>query len=199
MLTEYEKSAARHDGGKALGNRKRHLAQIKSALLTLCGEADAGMNHLAGFNAKEITTLREAAHVVARIEAAYEKDAKAAKTIKAGYDTAIKAASQALRGLVHDPIGDVIALLAIANPRNEHAAIKDILDGANDTRGAWQWRLDQMQRDAVSELAYQIAWSGQQPSVYCAALDLQSAKDRHASVIAQVKAIAVAQKLQATA
>lgn len=198
MLTEYEKSSARHDGGKALSNRKRHLAQIKSALLTLGVEAAAGMNHLSGLSAKEIATLREAAQIVGRIEAGFAKDAKKAKDIKAAYDSAIKAASQALRALVRDPIGDVIALHAIANP-GDRSELTELAIAATNNGRAWQWRIDQMLRDAVSELAYQIVRAGTPPSVYCAALDLDTAKAKHASLIAQVKACAVAQKLQATA
>ena len=198
MLTEYQKVSARHDGGKALGNRKRHLAQIKSALLTIGVEADAGMNHLTGLSAKEVSTLREAAQIVARIEAMFDKDAKAAKKIKADYDSAIKAASQALRALVRDPIGDTIALHSIANPRDQES-LSDLLTAATNHGRAWQWRIDQMQRDAIAELSHQIVRAGTPASVYCAALDLQDAKDRHASLIAQVKACAVAQKLQAAA
>ncbi len=78
MLTVYQKLNARHDGGKALGNRKRHLAQIKSALITLCIEAQDNTKHTPLLTAPEIAVLRNAAHLVARIEAAYEKDAKAA-------------------------------------------------------------------------------------------------------------------------
>ena len=92
MLTESEKFHARHDGGKPISNRKRHLAQIKSALLTLGVEADAGMNHMTGLSAKDIAILRDAAQIVARIEAGFAKDAKAAKDIKAAFDSAIKAA-----------------------------------------------------------------------------------------------------------
>lgn len=198
MLTESEKSHARHDGGKALGNRKRHLAQIKSALLTVCVEADAGVNHMTGLSAKDIATLRDAAQIVARIEATYDKDAKAAKKIKAAYDSAIKAASQALRALVRDPIGDAIALHAIANP-GDRSEMTELAIAATNNGRAWQWRIDLMLRDSVSELAYQIVRAGTPPSVYCAALDLDTAKAKHTILIAQVKACAVAQKLQATA
>lgn len=194
MLTESEKFHARHDSGKALGNRKRHLAQIKSALLKLGVESDAGMNQLSGLSAKEVETLLDAAQIVGRIEAAYAKDIQAAKTIKAAYDAAIKAAIQALRALVRDPIGDVIALHAMANPRDQET-LSDLLTAATNHGRQWQWRIEQMQRDAIAELSYQIVRAGTLPSVYCAALDLQSAKDRHASLIAQVKACAVAQKL----
>lgn len=198
MLTDYEKITARHDGGKALGNRKRHLAQIKSALLTLCVEADAGMKHLNGLSAKEVATLREAAVLVGRIEATYDKDAKAAKKIKAAYDSAIKAASQALRALVRDPIGDAIALKAIAHPRDQEA-LSNLLTSINHNGRYWHYPIETMQRDAIAELSYQIVKSGTPPNAYCAALDLEDAKDRHASLIAQVKACAVAQKLQAAA
>lgn len=199
MLTESEmKFHARHDGGKALGNRKRHLAQIKSALLTLGVEADAGMNHLAGLSAQDIATLREAAQIVGRIEAGFAKDAKKAKDIKAAYDSAIKAASQALRALVRDPIGDPIALHAIANP-GDRSELTELVIAATNNGRAWQWRIDQMQRDAITELACQIVRAGTPPSVYCAALDLDAAKTKHASLIAQIKAFAIAHKLQEAA
>lgn len=198
MLTESEKFHARHDGGKALGNRKRHLAQIKSALLTLGVEADAGVQHLAGISAKDIATLRDAAQIVARIEAAYAKDAKSAKDIKAAFDAAIKAASQALRGLVRDPIGDVIALHVIANTGYQDS-LSELLTAATNNGRQWQWHIEQMQRDAIADLTYQIVRAGTPPTAYCAALDLQGAKDRHASLIAKIKACAVAQKLQASA
>jgi len=198
MLTDYEKSSSRLDGGKALGNRKRHLAQIKSALLTVCVEADAGRNRLSELSAKDVATLRKAAQIVARIESAYDKDAKAAKKIKAAYDSAIKAASQALRALVRDPIGDPIALHAIANP-GDRSELTELAIAATNNGRAWQWRIDQMQRDAITELAYQIVRAGTPPSVYCAALDLDAAKNKHASLIAQIKASAIAHKLQEAA
>ena len=198
MLTDSEKFHARHDGGKALGNRKRHLAQIKSALLTIGVEAVAGMPHLSVLSANDITTLREAAQIVGRIEAGFAKDAKKAKDIKAAYDSAIKAASQALRGLVRDPIADPIALHVIANPRDP-GELADLLTAATNNGRQWQWRIEQMQRDAVAELACQIVRAGNSPSTYCSSLDMQGAKDRHAGLIAQVKACAVAQKLQAAA
>jgi hypothetical protein len=53
-----------------------------------------------------------------------------------------------------------------------------------------------MQRDAIAELSYQIVRAGTPPSVYCAALDLDAAKNKHASLIAQIKAFAIAKKLQ---
>lgn len=197
-LTDYEKITARHDGGKSLGNRKRHLAQIKSAMLTLCVEADAGVNHMTGLSAQDIATLRDAAQIVARIEATYDKDAKAAKKIKAAYDSAIKAAAQALRAVVRDQIADTVALYAIAVPHDTDTFDR-LLTAVSGNARQWHWRIDQMQRDAVAELAYQMVRSSTLPSAYCSALDLQGAKDRHASLIAQVKACAVAQKLQATA
>jgi hypothetical protein len=162
MLTESEKFHARYDGGKALGNRKRHLAQIKSALLTLGVEAAAGMQHLSGICAKDIATLREAAQIVGRIEAGFAKDVKKAKDIKAAYDSAIKAASQALRDLVRDPIGDPIALHAIANPRDQEA-LSDLLTAATNNGRAWQWSIEQMKRDAIAELSYQIVRAGTLP------------------------------------
>lgn len=197
-LTDYEKFNARYDGGKALGNRKRHLAQIKSALLTLGVEAAAGMNHLSGLSAKDIATLRKAAQIVARIESAYDKDAKAAKKIKAAYDSAIKAASQALRALVRDPIGDAIALKAIADPHDQEA-LSNLLTSINHNGRYWHYPIETMQRDAIVELSYQIVRSGTPPSVYCAALDLDAAKNKHASLIAQIKASAIAHKLQEAA
>ena len=82
----------------------------------------------------------------------------------------------------------------------DRSELADLLTAATNNGRQWQWRIEQMQRDAVAELAYQIVRAGKPPTVYCAALDMQGgAKDRHASLIAQIKACAVAQKLQASA
>ncbi len=195
MLTDYQKSTARHDGGKAQVNRKRHLAQIKSVLFGLSYEVEQGA--IAGFAAskQDIAALKSAARVVADIEAIYAKDATAAKQIKTAYDSAIKAASQALRALVRDDIGDVIALYAIANPRDDKT-LADLLSAATDQERLWQWRLEDMKRNAVADLAYQIVQSGKPLTAYCEALDMAAEKAIHASLIAQIKAARVAQQIQ---
>lgn len=196
-LTESEKFHSRYDGGKALGNKKRHLAQIKSALLKLCVEAENGVETLGGFGERDLTTLRDAARLVGRLEADYAKDAQAAQRIKTEFDAAIKAASQALRAMVRDPIGDVIALHVIANPR-DLTSINELTIATKSAPG-WLYGLEQLQRQAIADLSHQIVRSGQPPSIYCAALDLDSVKNHHAGLIAQIKAHAVAQKLKAAA
>lgn len=200
-LTPWQQDAARYNGGKALANRKRHLAQVKSALLTLCEEIDAGRNSQTGvLSVKELSTLRMAAHLVARIEASYAKDAAEAKRIQADYEARVKLASRCARALLGDLIADTVALYAIALP-SEAAELNDLRANTARQPASWQWRIDEMGREAVAKIAYRIVRQDVPPAAWCAALEPEMAamKDRHADLIAQVKACAVAQRLEATA
>lgn len=197
-LTPRQQQSAKFDGGKALANRKRHLAQVKSALITLCAEIEAG-NNPAGLTPTETATLRTAARLVAGIEATYAKDAGEAKRIKADYEARLKLATRTVQALVRDRIADTIALYAIALPR-DGAALEDLGRETARKPASWAWRIDDLLREAVAKLAWRIVnQSKTPPAAWCAALDLQAEKDRHAGLIAQVKACAVAQRLEATA
>lgn len=199
-LTLWQQDNARYNGGKELSNRKRHLAQVKSALISLCTEIEAGTNP-AGLTATEVSALRTAARLVAGIETAYAKDAAEAKRIQADYEARLKLASRVARGLLSDLISDTVALYAIALPRDLDGAVKNLREVANGHggRGAWAWRIEEMARDAVAEIAYRIVRQDLPPAAWCAALEPEMAamKNRHADLIAQVKACAVAQKLEA--
>lgn len=200
MLTNQQQSAARYDGGKAIANRKRHLAQVKSALISLCAEIEAGTNP-AALTTTEVAALRTAARLVAGIETAYAKDASEAKRIQTEYEARVKLAASTVRALVHDRIADTIALYAIAFPsQSDRRALDDL--GADTARSpaSWTWRVDDLLRAAVSELSWRIVHKGGvPPAAWCAALDLRAERDRHAALIARIKACVVADRIQEAA
>jgi len=198
MLTSHQQYSARYDGGQAIANRKRHLAQVKSALISLCAEIEAGTNP-AGLTATEVAALRTAARLVAGIETAYAKDASEAKRIQTEHEARVHQATRTVHTLVRDRIADTIALYAIAFP-TERRALDDLGTDTAKTPASWSWRIDQLLRDAVSELAWRIVHKGTvPPAVWCAALDLHAERDRHAALIAQIKGHAVANRMQGAA
>lgn len=204
MLATHQKSSARYDGGKHLANRKRHLAQTRSAVLSLALEIEKGTNteQLAGCaGIKDVATLRAAAAILGRIEASYGKDAAEAKRIKDAHDARYKAAGKALHALLKDKIADVIALYAVAQPRDTYGYLNDLRSYLQRSTNHWLYHLETMQRDAIAELCYAATRQEWTPQAYCAALapQLDEARILHAGLIAEVKAHAVAQRLEAAA
>ena len=205
MLTDIQKSSARHDGGKTLANKKRHLAQTRSALLSVVKNIEGGYAapqiNAARPSKKDLDILRAAAGVLAGIEASYARDAAEAKRIQSQYETDLKAATLALHGLITDKIADTIALYAVALPR-ETPALRELREDLQRPGSYWSLQLDFMRREAVGQLAYHLVTrQGGNPQSYCAALapQLVEARVQHAELIAQVKAHAVAQKIAVAA
>lgn len=200
-LTPQQQDRARFDGGRDLANRKRQYAQLATTLRGLIEAAAEGRSEQAGgLTHAEIDRLRQALPLIERVVASFAKDAGAAKRIKADYDARCKAASLALNDLVQDKIADSIALHAIALPRDA-AALTDLREEVAKSPRSWQWRLDQMLRDAVSELTYRMVRQDAPAAAQCAALAPQivDARETHAELIARVKACAVANRLQGVA
>jgi hypothetical protein len=205
MLTDIQKSSARHDGGKTLANKKRHLAQTRSALLSVVkaiqGEYTTQQLVDAQVTPKDLDTLRAAAGVLACIEDSYARDAEAARRIQAQYEADLKAATLALHSLITDKIADTIALYAVALPR-ETPALRELREDLQRPGSYWSMKLDFMQREAIGQLAYHLVTrQGGNPQSYCAALapQLADARVQHAELIARVKAHAVAQKIAVAA
>lgn len=196
MLTDYEKSSARHNGGKHLANRKSHLARVKTALADISDRAGTMGALVDQLSRKELTTLREASCIVARLERLVERDLVAARKIKATHDNAVGAAGIALRGLVKDKIADSIALFALAFPESVSAQA-DLARAVATTPASWEWRVEQILRDAVTELTHRIVNKPASPTSYCAALagEMTAARERHADLISKIKAAAVQVKL----
>jgi len=192
MLTDYEKRSARHDGGKHLANRKSHLARVKTALADISDRAGT-MGALVGqLTTKELETLRAASCIVQRLERLVEKDLIAARKIKSTHDNAEKAAGIAFRKLVVDKIADSIALFALAFPESVSNPA-DLARAVATTPASWEWRIEQLQREAITQLAYLIASQSASPASYCATLadEMPAARERHAGLISQIKAAAV--------
>lgn len=200
-LTPWQQDRARYDGGKDLANKKRQYAQLATTLRGLIESADNGRSEQAGvLTHTEINRLRQALPLIERVVAEFARDAGAAKRVKADYDARCKSAGQALHGLVQDKISDTIALYVTALPR-DIAALDELRAEIAQSPRSWTWRLDQMLRDAVSELTYRMVRQEASPSAQCAALapQLDAARETHAELIARVKACAVADRLQRAA
>jgi len=198
-LTPRQQDRARFDGGKALGNKKRQYAQMATTLRGLIDSADRDNDQVGILNPAEIERLRQALPVIDRVVANFARDNAAAKRIKADYDARCKAISSALHDLVHDKIADTIALFAVAHPR-DNATLNDLRIEVN-AAGYRAWQMDQMLRDAVSELTYRMAGQDSPANVQCAAIapQLATARETHSTLIAHVRAAAVARRLQETA
>jgi len=198
-LTPWQQDRARFDGGKTLGNKKRQYAQMATTLRGLIEAADRDSDQAGLLNPAEIERLRQALPVIDRVVANFARDTTAAKRIKADYDARCNAISRALHDLVHDKIADTIALFAVAHPRDSHtlnALRTDV------TASGWRaWQMDQMLRDAVSELTYRMAGQDAPANVQCAALapQMATARETHSTLIAHVRAAAVARRLQEAA
>lgn len=200
-LTPWQQDRARFDAGKDLANKKRQYAQLATTLRGLIESAANGRSEQAGvLTPTELDRLRAALPLIERVVASFERDTKAAKRVKADYDARCQATSQALHGLVQDKIADTIALYAVALPR-DHAALNDLRAEIAHSPRSWTWRIDQMLRDAVSELTYRMVRQEASPAAQCAALapQLDAARETHAELIARVKACAVADRLQGAA
>lgn len=193
-LTQWQQDLARFDGGKDLTNRKRHLAQVKSALLTLCTEIESGINP-AGMTATEAKTLREAARLVAGVESAYAKDAAEAKRIQSDWEARHKLAMKTLLTLPHEAPEDVIALAALSGDLQPAYLLRDCV------KWGWQSKVRDLQREAISTLAHRCANQATPPHKWCKDLAAQmpTAKTKHAALIAQVNALAVQDRLQRAA
>lgn len=195
-LTQWQQDSARFGGGKDLVNRKRHLAQVKSALLKLCKEIGEDRdNHAGALTAKELGTLRDAAHLVARIEAGYAKDASQAQRIQADWQARHKLSMKVLQTLPHEAPEDVIALSHLAGELRPDG----LLDAC--VRWGWQRQLCDIQHDALATLGHRCANQTTPPAQWCKALaeQIPAAKALHADLIAQVNALAVADQLQQAA
>lgn len=199
-LTPWQQDRARLDGSKVLANKKRQYAQLATTLRGLIEAADGRSEQAGVLTPAEIDRLRQALPLIERVVASYARDAIAAKRVKADYDARCKAASLALHGLVQDKIADTIALHEIALPRDTET-LKDLREEVAKSPRSWQWRLDQMLRDAVSELTYRMVRQEAVPAAQCAALapQLADARETHAELIARIKACAVADRLQGVA
>lgn len=200
MLTDPQKSKARHDGGKEIANKKRHAAHVKTALVNLRNDCNGGSADLAGLLTQdEIDTLTQAVHIVDRIAATLEKDAAEAKRIKADYDKRVKAATDVLNELPHATPADIIALAAFSGG----GALWSFDDhiGAIRRGDMVDYQLKGIFRDAAASIAHDIATKELHPGVTATAilLALPQMKDKHAALIAELTTIAVAKKLQAAA
>lgn len=199
MLTDYQKSTARHDGGKKLANRKSHLARVGSALHSLIAAQDTTAAD--GLTAEDRQILASAAAVVDRLTRALAGDVRDAKRIKTEYDRRCHAATQALRALVSTP-ADTVALAALAEPR------RNFDDVATEYERMPRWakpEVETLLRDAVAILADRIALRmtdrEEVPTAQIAALaaDLPAARERHAEVIRRIQAVLVQAEMERAA
>lgn len=194
-LTPWQQSRARHDGGKAIANRKSTLARVASSLDKLIEDAGTA-EQLAGLlTAQEVEVLRRARGLVARVANRMEEDVALARRIKAEWDARHKAATKALLGIPHEAPEDVIALGDLAGTLYPDRLPRDCV------KWGWQNELRDLQRETLATLAHKAANGSADVADWVNALGAQvpAAKARHASLIAQVNALAVASKLQQAA
>lgn len=193
-LTTWQQSSAKHDGGKAIANRKSTLARVAGSLDKLI--KDAGAEDLADIlSPKDVEILRQANGIVRKVVQAMTRDVAHAKRIKAQWESSHKLATKALLTLPHEAPADVIALAAMSGDLKPSYLLRDCV------KWGWQSTLRDLQREAISTLAHRCANQTTPPHQWVQALaaEIPAAKSRHADLIAQVIAMAVANTLQRAA
>lgn len=199
-LTDWQRTTARHDGGKAIGNLKSHLSRTATAMRALGRDASSPGNPLDRiFSGDELQTLLAATLLVDKACAALDADAREAKRIKADYDKRVKEAMAEYSKLPHTEIADIVALAVLSGVREGISRYT-----MNTIRERPHWlksELGSVVRDSISSLAHACAGEKNNPKgLTRRALEvfIPTIKENHAAIIRELNAIAVAEQLERT-
>jgi len=200
-LTDWQRSSARHDGGKDTRNLKSHLSRMATALRTLHADASGTSNSLAGiFTGDELKTLRGATLLVDKACAVLDADVREAKRIKADYDKRVKEALAEYCKLPHTEIADIVALSVLAG---ERAGISRwTMDSIRQRPNRLKYELMEVARGAINSLANDCAREKNNPTGLvksALAIFIPTIKENHAAIIRELNTIAVAEQMERSA
>lgn len=206
-LGDFQRDRARHTGGKEIADRKRHVSQLETGLRNLVADCERRSNTEVGYrtadvvwdvvSVDELKALQRAAEALHKVAASLDKAAAEAKRIKADYDAHVEQAQAAL-GKLPKGVADIVALSACAQRtpvyhwtlERMRARPREVLDDLNDIR-----------REAISTLAHRCAREGIQPAGFADTIRLAmpAAAEKHAALIGELNALAVAAQLEKSA
>jgi hypothetical protein len=197
-LSDWQRTSARHDGGKAISNHKSHLSRTATAMRALGADASCPGNPLDGiFTGDELKTLRDATLLVDKACAALDAGAREAKRIKADYDKRVKEATAEYSKLPHTEIADIVALSVLAG---ERAGISRwTMDSIRELPSRLQYELSNVAREAISSLAHDCAREKNNPKGMVKRAQevfIPIIKGNHAAIIRELNTLAVAAQLE---
>lgn len=211
-LTELQRARARHYGGKEYATRKRQASSIETGLRGLVAASTSEARgtttstldspELHGlFTPAEQRTLAAAACIVGKAAAHLGACTKQAERIQADYQKRLETAKRALLHLPHASIDDIIALCGVAyrTPLDRY----ECDDLRRTVERGWDMRhwLSNKARDAIFTIAADCAREEADPDKRRAeiAARLPQIKLQHATLIEELNALAVRERLEATA
>lgn len=211
-LTELQRARARHYGGKEYATRKRQASSIETGLRGLVAASTSEARgtttstldspELHGlFTPAELRTLAAAACIVGKAAAHLGACTKQAERIQADYQKRLETAKRALLHLPHASIDDIIALCGVAyhTPLDRY----ECDDLRRTVERGWDMRhwLSNKARDAIFTIAADCAREEADPDKRRAeiAARLPQIKLQHATLIEELNALAVRERLEATA
>ena len=211
-LTELQRARARHYGGKEYATRKRQASSIETGLRGLVAASTSEARgtttstldspELHGlFTPAELRTLAAAACIVGKAAAHLGACTKQAERIHADYQKRLETAKRALLHLPHASIDDIIALCGVAyrTPLDRYES-DDLRRTVERGWGMRHW-LSNKARDAIFTIAADCAREEADPDKRRAeiAARLPQIKLQHATLIEELNALAVRERLEATA
>lgn len=220
-LTELQRARARHYGGKEYATRKRQASSIETGLRGLVAASTSEARgtttstldspELHGlFTPAELRTLAAAACIVGKAAAHLGACTKQAERIQADYQKRLETAKRALLHLPHASIDDIIALCGVAYrtplDRYECDDLRRTVERELDMRPRSailpvvpHW-LSIKARDAIFTIAADCAREEADPDKRRAeiAARLPQIKLQHATLIEELNALAVRERLEAT-
>ena len=213
-LSERQRDRARYYGGKEYATRKRQASTIETglrAIVAAAGNEPRGTStststldspELRGiFTEPELRTLAAAACIVGKAAAHLGACAKQADRIQADYQKRLESAKRVLQLLPHTSIDDIIALCGVAyrTPLDRY----ECDDLRRTVERGWDMRhwLSNKARDAIFTIAADCAREEADPVQRRAEIEarLPGMKLQHATLIEELNALAVRERLEATA
>lgn len=209
MLTEFQRSRARFDGGKDYSTRVRQARTVENGLRGIVGanklarsDVKSSLNTVEladSLTEDEARTLAKAAVIVGKVAAILEADTREANRIKADYEKRRKDAATQLRTLPHASIDEIVALLgAESRTPLDRYEMDRIRNG--QTFGTLQAHLREKASNAIGALATTCAYEGQDPAEFTleVADKLPGLALQHADLISELTALTVAEQLERT-
>ncbi|MEW5965852.1 MAG: hypothetical protein AB1720_02450 [Pseudomonadota bacterium] len=211
-LSERQRDRARYYGGKEYATRKRQASTVETGLRAIVA---AGSSRTVGattstldspelhglFTEAELRTLAAAACIVGQAAAHLGACAKQADRIQADYQKRLESAKRVLQLLPHTSIDDIIALCGVAyrTPLDRY----ECDDLRRTVERGWDMRhwLSNKARDAIFTIAADCAREEADPVQRRAEIEarLPGMKLQHATLIEELNALAVRERLEATA
>ncbi len=210
-LSDNQRDRARYYGGKEYATRKRQASTVESGLRAIvagCTGDRAGQTstlaspELQGLlTDAELRTLAAAACIVGKAAAHLASCAREADRIQAGYQKRLEAARRAMLPLPHASVEDIIALCGAAyrTPLDRYEC--DDLRRTAERGGDMLHWLRNKASDAIGSLARDCAREETDPDHHrdTIAARLPQLKLQHATLIAELNALAVRERLEACA